>query len=87
MYLLRSWIILTALWTTTATHCLSGDRMFADRAADIGRRLAYAFDTPSGLPRSSVNLGTLQSQNPGWTNGASGMCQMRRITAPTRANM
>ena len=46
--------------------------MFADRAADIGRRLAYAFDTPSGLPRSSVNLGTRQSQNPGWTNGASG---------------
>lgn len=54
-----------------AAHHFSGDRMFVDRAADIGRRLAAAFETRSGIPHSSVNLATRQSSNPSWTSGAS----------------
>jgi mannosyl-oligosaccharide alpha-1,2-mannosidase len=37
----------------------------------VGQRLAAAFDTPSGIPRASVNLATRASSNPDWAGGSS----------------
>lgn len=35
---------------------LSGDPVFVDKAERLGAKLLPAFDTPSGLPKSSVSL-------------------------------
>jgi mannosyl-oligosaccharide alpha-1,2-mannosidase len=35
---------------------LSGDSMFLEKADDLGRRFLPAFDSRSGLPRTSINL-------------------------------
>ena len=51
-----------------AAFDLSGDAVFLDKAEDLGRRLLRAFDTPSGLPFSSVSLtGGGRGSNAGWT--------------------
>ncbi|KAJ7362587.1 glycoside hydrolase [Mycena albidolilacea] len=44
---------------------LTGDDLYKHHAADLGDRLAVAFDTPSGLPGSSVNLGGRTAMNGG----------------------
>jgi mannosyl-oligosaccharide alpha-1,2-mannosidase len=62
-----------------AAFHLSGDHMFVDRAADIGKRLAAAFETKSGIPHCSVNLANRVSSNPGWTNGASVLSEVGSV--------
>lgn len=48
----------------------SGDRVFLDKAYDLGKRLIKSFDgSTSGLPTGQVNLRTGQNQNIGWTGG------------------
>jgi hypothetical protein len=37
---------------------LSGDELYLDKAAALGRRLYPAFNTPTGIPYSSINLKT-----------------------------
>ena len=59
-----------------AAHGLSGDRMFLAKAEDLARRLLRAFETPSGLPRASVQLSSGRSSNPGWTGGAAILSEM-----------
>lgn len=39
-----------------AAYDLSRDEAFLTKADDLGSRLAKAYDTPSGLPHSSINL-------------------------------
>lgn len=48
----------------------SGDEVFLDQAKDLGSRLFKAFNTPTGIPTSQVNLATGQSHNIGWTGNA-----------------
>ncbi|KAJ7159765.1 glycoside hydrolase [Mycena filopes] len=40
-----------------SAHHLTGDSLYLQHAADLGDRMLPAFDTPSGIPAASVNLG------------------------------
>jgi mannosyl-oligosaccharide alpha-1,2-mannosidase len=68
-----------SLFETTIRHLggllsayeLSGEEVLLEKADDLGRRMLPAFDTPSGIPRSTINLGDGSSSNPGWTGGSS----------------
>lgn len=54
-----------------SAYDLSGDDVFLDKAKQIADRLLPAWDTPTGIPYSSVNLGDGRKNNPGWTGGSS----------------
>ncbi|XP_015519447.2 endoplasmic reticulum mannosyl-oligosaccharide 1,2-alpha-mannosidase [Neodiprion lecontei] len=49
-----------------STYHLSGDKIFLDKAFDLGDRLMPAFSTKSGVPYSDVNLGTRTAHSPKW---------------------
>jgi len=44
----------------------SGDKVFLEKAQDLGDRLAKAFDAPGGIPLGQINLKTGVSTHPGW---------------------
>ncbi|XP_076836167.1 endoplasmic reticulum mannosyl-oligosaccharide 1,2-alpha-mannosidase [Brachyhypopomus gauderio] len=50
-----------------STYHLTGDALFLDKAKDIGSRLMPAFNTPSRIPFSDVNLGKGTAHPPRWT--------------------
>lgn len=51
-----------------STYHLSGDALFLDKAKDIGSRLLPAFNTPSKIPYSDVNIGSGVAHPPRWTS-------------------
>lgn len=51
-----------------STYHLSGDSLFLDKAIDIGNRLMPAFNTPSKIPYSDVNIGRGTAHPPRWTS-------------------
>ncbi|TSV94897.1 Endoplasmic reticulum mannosyl-oligosaccharide 1,2-alpha-mannosidase [Bagarius yarrelli] len=51
-----------------STYHLSGDALFLDKAKDIGSRLLPAFNTPSKIPYSDVNIGNGVAHPPRWTS-------------------
>ncbi|KAM8886145.1 mannosidase, alpha, class 1B, member 1b isoform 2-T2 [Spinachia spinachia] len=51
-----------------STYHLTGDTLFLDKAKDIGSRLMPAFNTPSKIPYSDVNIGTGTAHPPRWTS-------------------
>ena len=53
-----------------SAYDLSGDKVFLDKAEDLGKRLQKAYNTKSGLPHGSVNLVTGSSHNFGWYGNA-----------------
>ena len=53
-----------------SAYDFSKDGIFLEKAKDLGSRLIKAYDTPSGLPRGSVNLQNGHSQNFGWNQNA-----------------
>uniref|UniRef100_A0AAR2JSY4 alpha-1,2-Mannosidase n=1 Tax=Pygocentrus nattereri TaxID=42514 RepID=A0AAR2JSY4_PYGNA len=50
-----------------STYHLTGDSLFLDKAKDIGSRLMPAFNTPSKIPFSDVNIGKGIAHPPRWT--------------------
>eukprot|EP00027_Filamoeba_sp_ATCC50430_P001130 CAMPEP_0168557680 /NCGR_PEP_ID=MMETSP0413-20121227/9556_1 /TAXON_ID=136452 /ORGANISM="Filamoeba nolandi, Strain NC-AS-23-1" /LENGTH=602 /DNA_ID=CAMNT_0008588731 /DNA_START=65 /DNA_END=1873 /DNA_ORIENTATION=- len=50
---------------------LTKDKMYLSKAVDIADRLVYAFETPTGVAHSIVNLQQHTSRNPSWTRGSS----------------
>ncbi|KAF8381572.1 mans-3 [Pristionchus pacificus] len=50
---------------------LTGDTMFRDRAADVGHRLAGAFQAGRPVPMSDVNLRTRAAKSPSWSDESS----------------
>ncbi|XP_058465383.1 endoplasmic reticulum mannosyl-oligosaccharide 1,2-alpha-mannosidase [Malaya genurostris] len=54
-----------------STYHLSGDKMFLDKALDLGKRLIPCFDSPSGIPYSDVNLETMKAHPPKWSPDSS----------------
>ncbi|XP_068771120.1 endoplasmic reticulum mannosyl-oligosaccharide 1,2-alpha-mannosidase isoform X2 [Struthio camelus] len=51
-----------------STYHLSGDSLFLEKAKDIGSRLMPAFNTPSKVPYSDVNIGRGTAHPPRWTS-------------------
>uniref|UniRef100_A0A4W5QUF0 alpha-1,2-Mannosidase n=1 Tax=Hucho hucho TaxID=62062 RepID=A0A4W5QUF0_9TELE len=51
-----------------STYHLTGDTLFLDKAKDIGTRLMPAFNTPSKIPYSDVNIGKGTAHPPRWTS-------------------
>lgn len=54
-----------------STYHLSGDKMFLDKALDLGQRLLPCFDSPSGIPYSDVNIETMKARPPKWSPDSS----------------
>ncbi|KAK7107386.1 mannosyl-oligosaccharide 1,2-alpha-mannosidase IA-like [Littorina saxatilis] len=52
-----------------AAYALTGDQMFKQKAANIADKLMPAFNTPTGIPYSMVNLKTGGTRNWGWASG------------------
>jgi mannosyl-oligosaccharide alpha-1,2-mannosidase len=54
-----------------AAYDWSGDKVFLDKAEDLGVRLLHCFDgSSSGIPYGQVNLNDGSNMNLGWTGGA-----------------
>jgi len=53
-----------------AAYDLSGDKMFLDKAQQLGDRFLPAFNTRSGIPNGQINLVSGHSKNPSWAGGA-----------------
>jgi len=53
-----------------SAYDLSGDEAFLQKADELGSLLVKAYDTPSGLPRGSIDLQTGHSNNFSWNNNA-----------------
>lgn len=51
-------------------YALTKDQMFLNRAVQIADKLLPAFDTPSGVPNSNINLRTSFARNHDWAYGA-----------------
>uniref|UniRef100_A0A8C6TTT1 alpha-1,2-Mannosidase n=1 Tax=Neogobius melanostomus TaxID=47308 RepID=A0A8C6TTT1_9GOBI len=51
-----------------STYHLTGDALFLEKAKDIGSRLMPAFNTPSKIPYSDVNIGKGTAHPPRWTS-------------------
>jgi Glycosyl hydrolase family 47 len=68
-----------ALGGLEAAYELSGDRVFLDKAKDLGNRLLPAFNTPTGIPRAAVVLATGQASAPGWTGGSSILAELGTV--------
>uniref|UniRef100_A0A3Q3L1T5 alpha-1,2-Mannosidase n=1 Tax=Labrus bergylta TaxID=56723 RepID=A0A3Q3L1T5_9LABR len=51
-----------------STYHLTGDTVFLEKAKDIGSRLMPAFNTPSKIPYSDVNIGKGTAHPPRWTS-------------------
>lgn len=49
-----------------AAYHLTGEKMFLNKAIDLGDRMMPAFSTRSGVPYSDVNLGTRAAHSPKW---------------------
>uniref|UniRef100_U5ETE3 alpha-1,2-Mannosidase n=1 Tax=Corethrella appendiculata TaxID=1370023 RepID=U5ETE3_9DIPT len=54
-----------------SAYHLSGDRMFLNKAVDLGNRLLPCFNSPSKIPYSDVNLATLNAHSPKWSPDSS----------------
>ncbi|CAN0465704.1 unnamed protein product, partial [Scytosiphon promiscuus] len=54
-----------------AAYHLSGERALLLKAEDLGWRLSEAFDSPSGIPYSDVNLKSGLAFNPSSSPGSS----------------
>jgi Highly conserved protein containing a thioredoxin domain len=50
-----------------SAYAWSGDEVFLEKAEDLGKRLVYAFDSPSGIPYFQVNLRTGKATNEKWS--------------------
>ena len=60
---------------------VSRDRVFLEKAKDIGDRLLRAFDTPTGIPRAQVNLNSGRSANARWAGSSSILAELGTLQA------
>uniref|UniRef100_UPI00398ECB87 endoplasmic reticulum mannosyl-oligosaccharide 1,2-alpha-mannosidase-like isoform X5 n=1 Tax=Pristiophorus japonicus TaxID=55135 RepID=UPI00398ECB87 len=51
-----------------SVYNLTGDQVFLDKANELGNRLMPAFNTPSKIPYSDVNIGRGTAHPPRWTS-------------------
>jgi mannosyl-oligosaccharide alpha-1,2-mannosidase len=63
-------ITIRVLGGLLAAFDLSGEKVFLQKALELADRLLPAFNTPTGIPRASVSLGSGYASNPSWTGGS-----------------
>ncbi|KAF7992379.1 hypothetical protein HCN44_001704 [Aphidius gifuensis] len=56
------------LGSLLTSFALTGDKMFREKALQIGERMLPAFETKTGIPHSLINLYTGRSRNHGWAS-------------------
>uniref|UniRef100_A0A7M4G250 alpha-1,2-Mannosidase n=2 Tax=Crocodylus porosus TaxID=8502 RepID=A0A7M4G250_CROPO len=54
-----------------AAYYLTGEEMFKSKALELGEKLLPAFNTPTGIPRGVINLGSGMSWSWGWASAGS----------------
>ncbi|KAJ9599000.1 hypothetical protein L9F63_010523 [Diploptera punctata] len=64
-------VTIRVLGSLLSTYHLSEDRMFLDKAIDLGTRLLPCFNSDSGVPFSDVNLATRKAHSPKWSPDSS----------------
>ncbi|CAN6674527.1 endoplasmic reticulum mannosyl-oligosaccharide 1,2-alpha-mannosidase [Trichomonascus vanleenenianus] len=62
-----------------SAYYLSGDKMFLEKATDLGERLSGAFDSKSGIPYASVNLHTGRGKPSHTDQGASSTAEAATV--------
>ena len=63
----------------------TGKASLIRQAVDLGKRLAKAFDTPSGVPDNYVNLQTGHHEGAGWNGGAAILSELGSLQMEFRA--
>ncbi|CAM4656159.1 unnamed protein product [Lepidochelys olivacea] len=53
------------------TYYLTGEEVFKSKALELGEKLLPAFNTPTGIPRGVINLGSGMSWSWGWASAGS----------------
>jgi mannosyl-oligosaccharide alpha-1,2-mannosidase len=64
-------VTIRVLGSLLSSYHLSGDKMFLDKALDLGTRLLPCFSSDSGVPYSDVNLATRKAHSPKWSPDSS----------------
>ncbi|XP_064028930.1 mannosyl-oligosaccharide 1,2-alpha-mannosidase IC isoform X2 [Pogoniulus pusillus] len=54
-----------------AAYYLTGEEVFRRKALELGEKLLPAFNTPTGIPRGVINLGSGMSWSWGWASAGS----------------
>ncbi|XP_074832252.1 mannosyl-oligosaccharide 1,2-alpha-mannosidase IC [Carettochelys insculpta] len=54
-----------------AAYYLTGEEVFKSKAIELGEKLLPAFNTPTGIPRGVINLGSGMSWSWGWASAGS----------------
>lgn len=62
-----------------AAYDLSGDEVFLLKARELADILLVAFETPTGLPRTSLNPATRATKNPSWTGNRGVLAEMGSV--------
>ncbi|XP_063712401.1 mannosyl-oligosaccharide 1,2-alpha-mannosidase IA-like isoform X2 [Symsagittifera roscoffensis] len=52
-------------------YALTGDKLFRVKAEDVARKVLPAFNTNTGIPKSLINLKTMNTKNYPWAAGGS----------------
>jgi len=71
----------------TTPHPLTrhaGDNLFVEKARELADRLLPAFNTPTGIPRSTITLATGQTSVAGWTGGAAILSELGTLQVEFR---
>ena len=65
---------------------LSGEKHpeFLDKAKELADKLMNAYETPTGIPHSMVNLVTLEHLNPSWTAGSAVLSEFATVQLELR---
>ncbi|XP_013140032.1 PREDICTED: endoplasmic reticulum mannosyl-oligosaccharide 1,2-alpha-mannosidase isoform X2 [Papilio polytes] len=61
-------VTIRVLGALLTNYHFSHDKMFLEKAKDLGDRLMSAFSSPSGIPYSDVNLATRTAHAPEWSH-------------------
>lgn len=54
-----------------SAYYLTGEELFRNKALELGEKLLPAFNTPTGIPRGVINLGSGTSWSWGWASAGS----------------
>ncbi|PIC26442.1 hypothetical protein B9Z55_019016 [Caenorhabditis nigoni] len=50
-------------------YALTQEKFYIDKAREVGEALLPAFNTPSGIPKSNLDVASKHASNYGWANG------------------